>query len=153
MTTSTNIFVYSLVLIYILFSNVFLFFPSTYLPRESRQNQASVSSPLLLFWPYESLLGFLLLTVLNQSYLPLSLRSDIHFTLSISLLSQPFYLLHLLSSYSVSHTQCFFALSSHVTPLFHTQPHTSKLSFFFPCTSQPSPKNHCKYIYFHKRAI
>lgn len=104
----------------------------------------------MLLWPYESPLGFLLLTVLNWSYLALSLRSDIYFPLSISLLSKPFYLLHLLSSYSVSHTQCFFTLSSHITPLFHTQPHASKCSFFFHCTSYLSLKNYCKYMYFHK---
>lgn len=107
-----------------------------------------MSSPLLLLWPYKWLFGFLLLTVLNQSYLPLSLRSDIHFPLSISLLSQPFYLLHLLSSYSVSHTQCFFTLSSHVTPLFHTQPHASKWSFFHctPYASSRTTANTCIFI-------
>jgi len=109
-----------------------------------------VSPSLLLLWPYESLPGFLLLNVLNRSHLPLSLRSDIHFPLSISLLSQPFYLLHLLSSYSVSHSQCFFTLSSHVTPLFHTQPRASKWSSSFHWTSYPSPKDHCKYMYFYK---
>lgn len=64
-----------------------------------------------------------------------------------------FYLLHLLSSYSVSHTQCFLTLSSHITPLFHTQQHESKWSVLFHHSSSPAPKNQCKYLVFINRAI